>query len=70
MVDLGHDLYIILLELDYLSYAEYAQKIPESDRPREYRTYIDFLRNKGKASKRIAKESEWNVQQFLKDNEL
>lgn len=59
MVNLNADLYMVMLENDLISYEEYCETIPEHDIPKEYKTLALFLKNKGKASKRIIKETEW-----------
>lgn len=69
-MNLDYDLQLILLETGNISYTEYCEAVPEIHRPREYATLELFLRNKGKASKRLAKESEWNTQRFKNDNDL
>lgn len=61
MVDLGPLLCLVMLEEDILPYHEYVRKIPQHEIPSEYATYALFLKNKGKASKRISKEAEWNT---------
>ena len=53
MVDLSHGLYLILLEEGYISYDDYVRRVPLYDIPPEYASVALFLKNKGKASKRI-----------------
>lgn len=48
-----------MLEQDIISYQDFVSFI--ADIPKEYATYTLFLKNKGKASKRIAKEMEWRT---------
>lgn len=59
MVDLDRITYIVMLEQDIISYQDFVSFI--ADIPKEYATYTLFLKNKGKASKRIAKEMEWRT---------
>lgn len=56
------DLLLVLLECDYISYTQYIADVEPEDIPPEYATYALFMKNKGKASKRIAKEMEWRSQ--------
>jgi hypothetical protein len=69
MVDLGHDLLLVLLETDHISYDDYILAVPDYAIPPEYKTVELFLKNKGKASKRICKEAEWKNQAELKEIE-
>lgn len=59
MVNFDEDLQLILLEEGYISYEDYCNRV--SDIPKEYTTYALFLKNKGKASKRIVKEAQWKA---------
>lgn len=59
MVRLDYDLYLVMLELDLMTYDEYVKSVPAYERPKEYETYALFLKNKGKATKRMQKEAEW-----------
>ena len=53
MVNLSHDLYLVLVEEGLISYDEYVRHVPMSSIPPEYATLTLFLKNKGKVSKRI-----------------
>lgn len=66
MVDLGHDLLLVMLETDHISYDDYVHSVPDHAIPPEYKTVELFMKNKGKASKRIRKEAEWKNQATLK----
>jgi hypothetical protein len=57
MVNMNAELYMVLLENDLISYEEYVREIPAPDIPPEYATVALFMKNKGKASERILKES-------------
>lgn len=67
MVRLDFELYLILLEYNKISYEEYCDYVPDIHRPKEYKTYTLFLKNKGKASRRISKEAEWHDHGLLKE---
>lgn len=56
---LEYDLLLILLESGRITYEEYRNKVPDHSVPKEYKTFTLFLKNKGKASKRVSKQSEW-----------
>lgn len=53
MVNLHHDLQLILLEEGVISYDEYCEQVPSHAIPPEYATFILFCKNRGKVSKRI-----------------
>ena len=53
MVDLSHDLYLVLLEEGFISYEEYVRHVPISAIPPEYATVTLFLMNKGKVTQKI-----------------
>lgn len=53
---------MIMLETDHITWDEYAAAVPVEHRPHEYRNLVSFLKNKGKASTRIVKESQWKQQ--------
>ena len=56
---LEYDLYLILLEQGRISYEEYRNKVPAHLVPNEYKTLLLFIKNRGKASKRVSKQAEW-----------
>lgn len=59
MVDLNSDFQLLLLEEGFITYVQYCNTVNQHDIPREYLTYSLFLKNKGKASKRLIKELQW-----------
>jgi hypothetical protein len=59
MVDMSSDFQLMLLETTFISYDEYIHSVPSHAIPPEYKTVDLYLKNKGKASKRIIKEGEW-----------
>lgn len=67
MVNLSHDLHLIMLEEGLLSYDDYLKAVPASIVPSEYKTLTMFLKNRGKASRRIQKESEWYMNGFKRN---
>lgn len=69
MVNLGAELYLALLEEGEMSYEEYCNHVPAYNRPKEYKTYALFLKNRGAASKRIAKEDEWKANAVIREAE-
>ena len=62
MVNITKDFLLILLEQGLISYTEYINDVEPHDIPPEYATYALFMKNKGKASKRIRKEMEWRTE--------
>ncbi|MEC5422124.1 hypothetical protein QGM71_01280 [Virgibacillus sp. C22-A2] len=67
MVNLSYDLYLILLDHNKVSYQEYASHVPQDERPKEYLTYALYLKNKGKALKRVQKQAEWDATAMMKN---
>ena len=53
MVNLSHDLYLVLVEEGYISYDEYVRHVPLTAIPSEYATLASFLKNRGRVSKQI-----------------
>lgn len=55
MVNLTHDLYLIMLDEHYISYDQYVRAVPDYAIPDEYRTASGFYKAKqnisGKASR-------------------
>lgn len=55
MVNLIHDLYLVMLEEGYISYDQYVRAVPDYAIPPEYRTarafYKSMLNTSGKASR-------------------
>ncbi|KSU83575.1 hypothetical protein QUF84_19965 [Fictibacillus enclensis] len=56
------DLYLIMLESNEMTWWEYARKVSPNVRPKQYKTYWSFLKNKGKLPKRLVKEAEWRME--------
>lgn len=54
MVNLIHDLYLVMLEEDFITYDQYVRAVPDYAIPTEYRTARSFYKSKmnisGKAS--------------------
>lgn len=44
MVNLIHDLYLVMLEEGYISYDQYVRKVPDYAIPSEYRTVTGFYK--------------------------
>ena len=59
MVNFDEDFQLILLEEGYITYEDYCEQVQHI--PKEYATYKLFLKNRGKASKRIVKETQWKI---------